>query len=451
MAAACGGKLFCESGKENTVIGDVHMDSRKIMPGDVFVAAKGERVDGHDFISSVYEKGASCVVCETKPSDEDLVGPDGSRSYIIATSSIQALKDISAAYRLTLRLPVIGITGSVGKTTTKEFIAAVLEQQFDTLKTEGNQNNTLGLPMMVMKIKEHHQAAVLEMGISDFGEMHELSRDARPDICVITNIGQCHLEFLHTRDGILKAKTEIFDYMSENATVILNGDDDKLSTLQEVKGKKPIFYGLDSSFAYYADEIKDLGLFGSDCILHTPVGMCEAHIPLPGQHMIYNALAACAVGVTLGMELGTITEGLAGVRPLGGRCNILRLDKYTVIDDCYNASPASMRASLDLLNMADSRKVAVLGDMFELGDNEKKLHEGIGSYAADKADILISAGGLSECMHEAAVKAGCKAVHFADTDELMKELPGLINEGDTILIKASHGMGYAKIVEMLKK
>jgi len=355
----------------------------------------------------------------------------------------------------------VGITGSVGKTSTKEFIASVLSQRFRVLKTAGNYNNEIGLPLTVMKIRPQHEAAVLEMGISEFGEMHRLSRIARPDICVITNIGQCHLENLHTRDGILKAKSEIFDYMSPQAHIFLNGDDDKLCTVQEVKGIRPVFFGLSKKNAYYADEIENRGLFGTRCRIHTPQGDFEAQIPLPGPHMVYNALAAAAVGMSMGIGTEQIQAGIVSVKPVGGRSNIIRLEDRTIIDDCYNASPVSVRGALELLSSAATRRVAILGDMFELGEHERELHREIGVYAAQgKCDVLIGVGALTEELCDAAKETlkdvphssdhEIRILHFDTLEELENELPAVLKPEDTILVKASHGMGLAHVVEFLR-
>lgn len=455
MAQACGGILHEGAYHENIgkEAAGVVLDSRKVEPGYVFVATKGERVDGHDFIDSVFEKGALGVVCEKVPTD-------AKGAFILVKDSFQALKDIAEAYRKTLRIPVVGITGSVGKTSTKEFIAAVLAQKYNVLKTAGNYNNEVGLPLTVMQITSEHTAAVLEMGISEFGEMHRLSKVARPDICVITNIGQCHLENLHTRDGILQAKSEIFDFMAEDAAICLNGDDDKLCTLTEVKGRTPVFFGKEKEHAIYADAIENKGLFGSCCVIYTPQGDFEAQIPLPGLHMVYNALAATAVGLQLGLTLAQIGEGIASVKPVGGRSNVISCKERIVIDDCYNASPASVRGALDLLSTALSRKVAILGDMFELGSNEVALHEEIGRYAYGKADVLMCVGKLSKHMYEAAKsicanggdvaeQAGMELHYYETRDALEADLPNVLQTGDTILVKASHGMTLTHVVEVL--
>ena len=253
IAAACGGIYHgTEAAKEKT-IAEITTDSRKAGKDSLFVAIKGERVDAHKFIPAVFEQGALCVI-----SEQELADPAG--AYIQVDSSLQAIKDIAEFYRKQLDIKVVGITGSVGKTSTKEMIASVLSEKYRVLKTLGNFNNELGLPLTVFRLREEDEIAVLEMGISHFGEMHRLSKIARPDICVITNIGQCHLEFLGDRDGVLKAKSEIFDYLAPDGTIVLNGDDDKLATLQEVKGIQPVFFGIDSDRTISATQIHSLGL-----------------------------------------------------------------------------------------------------------------------------------------------------------------------------------------------
>lgn len=456
MAAACSGILHACGYEEQTErnAAQVTIDSREIREGGVFIAVKGERTDGHHYIAQVFAKGALGVICERVP--KAAAGP-----FILVKSSLQALKDMAECYRRTLSIPVVGITGSVGKTSTKELIASVLAQRFKVLKTAGNHNNEIGLPLTVLKIEPQHEAAVLEMGISEFGEMHRLSKIARPDICVITNIGQCHLENLHTRDGILKAKSEIFDYMPPDAHIFLNGDDDKLCTVREVKGIRPVFFGLSADNAYYADEIENRGLFGTSCRIHTPQGDFAAQIPLPGAHMVYNALAATAVGMAMGIGIEQIQAGIVSVKPVGGRSNIIRLEDRTIIDDCYNASPASVRGALELLSSAATRRVAILGDMFELGENERQLHREIGVYAAQgKCDVLIGVGVLTEELCDAARESVKDVSHTTDRkmriyyfetlEELENELPAILKPEDTILVKASHGMGLAHVVEFLR-
>lgn len=455
-ADSCGGKLCCAEGKENMQLQGAVLDSRKVEAGYLFFATKGERVDGHTFIPKAVELGAACVVCEKEP--ESIA--DGAVPYILVEDSFQALKDIAEFYRESLDITVVGITGSVGKTSTKEFIAGVLSEKFQVLKTEGNFNNEVGLPLTILRIRKEHEVAVLEMGISEFGEMHRLSKVAKPDICVLTNIGQCHLENLKSRDGILKAKSEIFDFMSEFGYVVLNGDDDKLATLDKVQGMRPIRFGLcesstDKERDVYATDIVSKGLFGSEATMHLEGKEYPIEVMLPGQHMVYNALAAACVARLLDMTAEEIQSGLKNVQPVGGRSHIIRAEKYTIIDDCYNANPVSMKAAIDLLTTAEGRTVAILGDMFELGTNENALHEGVGTYAVEHdVDVLLCVGSLSRYLYDGAMKAWDAAGdirYFETKEELLEELPDILDEGDTILVKASHGMHFEEVVQKLEE
>lgn len=451
IANAVKGKLYNHSSASMGEVEGVVLDSRKVEKGYLFVATKGERVDGHSFINDVYDKGAKAVICEKVPElREEYVD----KPYIVVEDSFQALKDLAAFYREQLSVKIVGITGSVGKTSTKEVVASVLASRYKVLKTEGNFNNEVGLPLTVLRIREDVEVAVLEMGISDFGEMHRLSCIAKPDVCVITNIGQCHLENLGTRDGILKAKTEIFDYMQPDASICLNGDDDKLITVGEVKGRKPIFFGRSSDFQVHTTQYTNHGLSGIALTVCRPGEEFEAKIPLPGEHMVNNALAAVAVATVFGLRQEEIIRGLAKVEAVGGRSHIIQTEKLTIIDDCYNANPVSMRAAVDLLTMAQTRKVAVLGDMFELGEQEKDFHAQVGSYAAQKGiDLIVCVGALSEYMYEAAkgeTSGLSKVMYFATKEDMLKELPFILQDEDAVLIKASHGMHFEEVVKVLE-
>ena len=381
IAAACEGTFVGDRNLVTKEIAGAVTDSRQVQKDYLFIPIKGARVDGHDFIPQVFEKGALVVL-----SDHAL--PEETGPYILVSSTTEAMKKIAAFYRTQLSCKVVGITGSVGKTSTKEMIASVLEQRYKVLKTEGNFNNEIGLPLTIFKIRAKHEVAVLEMGISDFGEMHRLAAMARPDIGVITNIGLCHLENLGTRDGILQAKTEMFDHLQVDGTVILNGDDDKLSTKKEVNGKPVIFYGVGADSAFdikkdiYATDIENHGLEGMCAKIHTPQGDFDAKIPIPGEHNVYNALAGTAVGLQLGLSIREIAQGIASVQTIAGRTNLLQVKGMTVIDDCYNANPVSMKASIDVLAHTSGRRIAVLGDMGELGAEEKELHRSIGKAVA---------------------------------------------------------------------
>lgn len=443
---ACGGTWHGDDALLSKEIAGVAIDSRKIEKDFLFVPIKGARVDGHTFIPSVMEQGALVTL-----SEHDL--DDVTYPYIQVESSETALRQIAAFYRNALDIKVVGITGSVGKTSTKETVASVLSQKYRVLKTEGNYNSEIGLPLTVFNIREEHQIAVLEMGVDHFGDMHRLAEVSQPDVCIITNIGLAHLEAFGTREGTLKAKTEVFDHLKQNATVILNGDDDKLCTVSSVQGKSPVFFGLADSNAAYADQIQDLGLRGSKCRLHLSIGEIDVHIPVPGTHMIYNALAGACAGIALGLSLEEIKTGIESMKTIAGRLNLIDTDSLLIIDDCYNANPVSMKGALDVLATSSDRKVALMGDMFELGDNELELHYNVGVHAAQKEiDIICCVGSLSKETYRGAnaVAKHSQVLYFETKEDLMKELPSILHKGDTVLVKASNGMRFAELVTNLK-
>lgn len=427
----------------------VVIDSRTVTEDVVFVAVKGERQDGHSYIPVVAELGALGVICEREPQTCRV-------PYILVDDSLTAFRRIAAFYRQQLSIPVIGITGSVGKTSTKEFIASVLSQKYRVCKTQKNFNNEIGLPMTVLSVQPEDEVAVLEMGISDFGEMTRLSEIARPDYCVITNIGQCHLENLGSREGILQAKTEIFTYMNPDGYVFLNGEDDQLVTVKKPGKNEVIYFGMADTDEVYATDVEDLGLLGSKAVIHANGEAFTVKIPLPGIHMVLNALAATAVGKKLGLTSEEIAQGIRAVQAVAGRSHVIETADYILIDDCYNANPVSMKAAIDLLQTALQRKVAILGDMFELGADETLLHGEIGEYAVSHGvDVLICVGTLSESMyHRAQQTAACEGsgieLHYFKTrEDAMQALSAILHTGDAVLIKASHGMSFEKIVEAL--
>lgn len=452
IAMCCGGTYHGPDEKRDKCVSGIAIDSRKIEKDWLFIATKGNKVDGHSFMEEVMDKGALCVVCEKEPENKDM-------TYILVEDSFRALRDIAAFYRRQLSCKVVGITGSVGKTSTKEMVAGVLSVKYNVLKTQGNFNNEVGLPLTVFRIREEHEVAVLEMGISDFGEMRRLTEIAKPDICIITNIGQCHLENLKTRDGVLKAKTEIFEGMPEDGRAVLNGGDDKLATIQEVNGSKPCFF--DSS-ELYASDVVSKGLFGTSCRIHMGEETLTADIQVPGKHQISNALAAVGVAKLLGLTKEEMEKGIHQVEAIGGRNHMIEGTIYTIIDDCYNANPVSMKAAIDLLGEALDRKVAILGDMFELGENSDKLHENIGAYAATSAtDVLICIGENARHIYEGAESAlengrnnekeNKNIYYFGTKDEFLKHKDFILKKGDTLLLKASHGMAFETLVEALTK
>ena len=454
IAAAVDGKLEnagkCDLTKEAA---SVVIDSRLMEEGGIFVATKGERVDGHTFIERVFELGALAVICEKLPANPS--GP-----CIVVEDSFVAIKKLAAYYRNQMSLKIVGIVGSVGKTSTKEIVASVLGAHYEVLRTEGNFNNEVGVPLTIFKIRDAHEVAVVEMGISDFGEMDRLGQIVRPDIVLFTNIGPCHLENLGDLDGVLRAKCEIIDRMNPNGTLVINGQDEKLALIDEerAKGRKIIKYGKESKRDdVYASNIENLGLDGSRFTANFPDGShYDMSVPLPGYHMVDNAIAAAAVGFLMGLNLEEIRRGMSTVESLSGRGHIIHTEKYTILDDCYNANPRSMYAAIDTLGYALTRKVAILGDMFELGEETDRLHGEVGDYAAGcGVDSLIFVGSLAKHMYERArIHEGVEIRYYPNRELLLAALKDTTKEilkpGDTILIKASHGMGFSEVVEFLE-
>ena len=444
IARAVSGQLFLPDNyiEEGKVAQGVVIDNRKVEKDFIFVPIKGARVDGHTFIPDAFEKGAMAVLC-----DHDLGKTTG--PYIVVKETQQALKDLAAFYREQMDAYVIGIVGSVGKTSTKEMVASVLSRHFSLWKTQGNFNNEIGLPLTLFGVKEEHQVAVVEMGISDFGEMDRLGNMAKPDMVIMTNIGLCHLENLIDRDGVLKAKTEVFAHMPKDGVIVLNGDDDKLQ-MADTLGREHHFFGL-SNQEYSATDIVSQ-LTGVQAKLIGPKWESSVRIPIPGQHNVYNALAAMVAAEHLGMSREEILSGIEHAATIDGRNNFIQKNGITVIDDCYNANPVSMRASLEVLSHASGRTIAVLGDMGELGAEEASLHYQVGEAVAEFGiDVLFTAGELSKEMIRAVEAADCatEVYGFDSKEEMIPRLKALVKEGDTILVKASHFMDFPKVVEAL--
>lgn len=446
ITKACRGIYHGDPSKLEKEVLNVVIDSRKVEKDFLFVAIDGEKVNAHKFIPDTIEKGALCVV-----SHEDLGDTDF--PYILVESTGQALLDIAKLYRDSFDLKVVGITGSVGKTSTKEMIASVLAQKYNVHKTLGNFNNEWGLPITIFEMNESHEVAILEMGVNHFGEMRRLSSVASPDICVITNIGIAHLEFFKTREGILQEKSQMIQDMKNGGTIILNGDDDLLSKMGPVKGVDPIFFGISEECEFYASDLKSVGLRGTECILHLPSGESfRCLVPLPGIHMVSNALAGAAVGYSLGLTPEQIKQGIENLPSIPGRNNIISTDKLIILDDCYNANPISMEAAIDVLTMAIGRKVAILGDMGELGEDERHLHFVIGAYAAGQGiDLVCGIGELAkEIVDGANSDSIAEAFWFKTKEDFMAAMKDIIKDGDNVLVKASHGMQFPELVDALK-
>ena len=437
-AQACAGKL-CGGGDGQTQLGRIVIDSRAVEPGDLFAAYRGERADGHDFIAAAFDRGAACCLAERIP--------EGERRPILLVNDVQwAVEQIAAAYRATLSLPLVGITGSVGKTSAKEMIASVLEQRFRVLKTDKNLNNQIGVPMTISRIGPEHQVAVVEMGISGFGEMRTLAEIARPDIAVFTVIGQAHLEFLQDRQGVFRAKTEMLEEMDENGIVLVNGDDDLLRDLR--CRQKIIRFGMGADCEIRAEDVRLDEGGHTACTLVIGERRIPVRIPAFGQHMVYAALEGAAVGMVLGLSDREIAAGVAAYETVGRRSAVTETGRITLIDDSYNANPDSVKCGVDSLCRLSGRKVCVLGDMLELGSREKQLHREVGAYAAEQGvDLVLCSGELSA---QIAAGAGGRGRWFPSREALIEALPELILPGDRVLVKASRASHFEQVAEVLK-
>lgn len=422
----------------------VTTDSRSAGANCLFAAIKGENSDGHDYIEAAFGKGALCVIGERVP--ENCTSP-----LIVVENTIEALGDLASFYRRQFDIPILGITGSVGKTTAKEMVSSVLSRRFNIHKTHKNLNNDLGVPLTLFGLDESHDFAVIEMGISHFGEMRRLAEIVRPDKALYTMIGSAHLEFLGDFDGVLRAKSEMLEYLPEDGTVFVNGDNE---TLRKIQCRQKICrYGISPDCDVTAENIRLFGTDGMELDIVSGGRRIPAKINSYGVHMVAAALGAAAVGMHMGLTDDEISAGIADYVPVGSRSGIIKTGKITIIDDCYNANPTSVAAALDSLSMLDMRRVCILGDMFELGESSAGLHYETGRHAAQKhTDLIIACGELSANTAEGAKKAGCSnAAYFKTKAELFAKLSQLIREGDAVLVKASHGMHFEEIVEELKK
>lgn len=424
-------------------ITEISTDSRSIPEASLFVALRGERFDGNKFVNEAFAKGAAaCIAEKDSPYVDKTV-----ENLILVENTEKALLSIARLYRTKLSLKLVGVTGSVGKTTTKEMIYAVLSQRFKTHKTQGNLNNQIGLPKTILQLDKSFETAVIEMGMSDLGEIHELSLCAQPDISVITTIGVSHLENLGTRENILKAKLEITDGMENTAPLVINTDNDMLST---VKLNRPVItYGIEKKADVMAAEITSDGE-NTDFLIN---GL-KVSIPCIGQHNVYNALAAYAIAKHFGMTDCEIVEGLKNYTPSGMRQRITRVGDTTVVEDCYNASPDSIRAALKTLSSMNSsgRKIAVLGDMLELGSVSEKSHFDIGILCAELGiDELVCFGEGAKKYDEGCKKAGGKSTWFDNRDKLSEYLTNVAKEGDVLWFKASRGMKFEELIEKYSK
>ena len=448
IAEVVGGRYIGPRSLRNDRISSVSIDSREVEPNGLFVCIKGQRFDGHSFaLQAVEERGAKLCLAE-----EELT----TVPYIRVANTRKALQDLAAYYRRLFKIPVVGIVGSVGKTTAKELTARVLSRHFLTLKTPENYNNELGVPLTILKLREEHEAAVVEMGISDFGEMRRLAAIVRPDICVVTSIGYCHLEKLGDLQGVLKAKSEVFEFMEPNAVAVLNGDDEMLRDLDT--GTRKLLYGAGPWNDVRAENVENLGLEGVSCDICFANDRIFTMIPAFGSHIVYGALAAAAVGYILGDTGEEILRGIADYRPVGGRASVTDTGFITLIDDCYNANPNSMAAairslsSIRALSGDHGKRVAILGDMKELGADSAHLHYLMGKLAAECGiDSLVCCGEDAKNIYDAYLAAGGKkARYYLRREDFTPDIAETVGRGDVVLVKASHSMEFYEIVKLLK-
>jgi len=432
--------------EDEAKIAVISTDSRDITPGCLFVALRGENFDGHQYVSSALKQGAAFALVDT--------GDRGDPRLIFCKDPEQGFLDIAGYYRSKFSPKVVAVTGSVGKTTTKEMISAVLEAGFATLKNKGNLNNRVGLPKTLLELAEYHEAAVLEMGMNHFGEISDLSRRGKPDMAVITNIGVCHIEFLGSREGILKAKMEIRDGMAPGSPLILCGDDDLLWAFQDEQ--HPIItYGITN---------QQCDIIGRDIVEKggetTFVLCCEGReltvkIPTFGEHNVRNALAAYAVGKQFGMEDEAIVQALANYTPAGMRQRIVRHSGFTVVEDCYNCSPESLKAAAAAFASmeCEGKKIFALGDMLELGSHTAQAHYECGLYAARQGiDAVYCFGPASQNTCRGAQEGGAPvARHFSTKEEMAQALVQQLTPGDILWVKGSRGMALEDVLSKIYK
>ena len=419
-------------------------DSRKVMPGCVFVCFPGERVDGHDYAAAAYKAGAAYIVAN-HPVD----GVPEDRTVIVA-SSHHAMVRMASNYRMLFSPLMIGVTGSVGKTTTKEFCYAVLSAFGNTLKTEGNQNNEIGLPNTLFRLDDSTEYAVVEMGMSNLGEIDRLVRAARPSAGIITRIGVSHLENLGTRENILKAKLEICHGLPDGAPLVLNADDDMLPKAKLPERLNPVWFGIDAPGADVRALKITAGDSGTDFLLSDKEnGEFPVHIPTVGLHTVSDALAAYAAATRLGLDPAKAAAALSTYQTTGMRQNIVHKGGVTVIEDCYNASPDSMKAALGVLEGQEAnRHIALLGDMLELGSVSEEAHRQVGIWAAEAGvDLLIAYGPRSAAMAEAAAEKGVTTLHCETEQEVVGYVRQNVHAGDALLAKASHAMKLDQVLE----
>lgn len=433
---------------ENIVVSGISTDSRKIQEGDLFVPLIGENFDGHDYMDNAFKKGAVAALSQKRK--HSIPG----RSIIQVGDTLKALQNLAGWYRSRFSIPFIGITGSVGKTSTKDMVACALGVGFHVLRNEGNLNNEIGVPLTIFRLDGNHEAAVVEMGMSGSGEIGILTSIVRPKVGIITNIGISHIEKLGSRQNILKAKLEILEGLQPDGLLVLNGDDALLSGVKGLLNVRTVSYGLEEGLDYQAYHIQSRGEAGVDFNIMINGREFTVSVPSPGVHNVYNALAAIAAGYELGVPVQDMIKGIAQFSPGNMRLNIIKENGLTIINDAYNASPQSVKAALDVLAVLDSkRKIAVLGDMLELGEWSHQAHMETGSHAAEKKlDYLVTVGHSAEDIGKGAVEAGLPADRvfaYTNNTDAMNFLNRTLEQEDAILVKGSRGMKMEEIVNYL--
>ena len=444
LVKALGGEVIVDNGCHDFT--EACIDNRKITKNCIFFAIKGERFNANDVAVEALEKGASIAVVDEV--NFDIKDAEGKGVIIKVDKTVKALMRLANFYRNSLDIKVIGVTGSTGKTSTKDLIAALLSEKYKVFKTKGNFNSEIGLPLMILQMDKSYDIAVLEMGMSDLGEIRNLAETARPDMAAITNIGLSHLENLKTQENILKAKMEIVEFFGSDNVLVVNGEDDKLKNIESTSYKvKKIGYN------------HEYDVYASNIILREDETEFTAHLgsrektfklPMAGKHNVLNGMLAIALADGLGVTLDQMAAGVKNLEATSMRLQVIKKDNITIINDCYNASPDSMKSSLDVLNTyTEGRKVAILGDMYELGTKSSEAHTEIGAYAGTKSDLLVAVGENIE--NFAAGFGGNEIKTYKTKQECIDDLKNVISKGDIVLVKASRGMKFEDIVDALNK
>ncbi len=447
LARLTGGRLLARSDRP---IRGAAVDSRLVEPGQVFVALPGERTDGHEFIANAVGRGAAAVIV-TRPVPEPAVL--GDLTVVRVADGLAALGAIAAGWRQRFDPLVVGVTGSIAKTSTKEAIAAVLGRRFRTLRSEGNQNNEIGLPLTVLRLGPEHEAAVLEMGMYVGGEIAELARIGRPRIGVVTAVQPVHLSRIGSIEAIERAKGELLEALPRDGTAVLNADDRIVRRMARRTVARVLTYGFDDAADITAEGVESAGLAGMRFILRAGGERQATAIPTLGRLSVHNALAAAAVGRAAGLSLREIAAGLAAGWSAPHRAQVVRAGEITLVDDSYNASPRSVVAALELLAGLPGRRGAILGEMLELGDASEDGHRAVGEAAARTVDWLVVVGRDAVPIAEGAVDSGMDPSRVSvlpDQDAVLATLPPRLRAGDVVLVKASRGIGLDRLVDSLR-